>query len=138
LRKLTYTRGLRRLFSLAILWVMLAPMISPLLLGAMQNSDAGLPACCRKDGKHHCTMTAVQRASLVSGLKNGFTAPAENCPYTPRFLVQSHQAQFALDTSQSVFAGVASHPAAFPQTQAKYRISFRNSRQKRGPPVASL
>lgn len=36
--------------------------------------------------------------------------------------------------SAAIFAGLASHPAIQIQTEARARVSFSRSRQKRGPP----
>lgn len=35
---------------------------------------------------------------------------------------------------QATFAAIVSHPTAHAQTEARYRISFSRSSQKRGPP----
>jgi hypothetical protein len=35
----------------------------------------------------------------------------------------------------AIFAELVSHPSIHRQTEAKYRVSFSRSRQKRGPPV---
>jgi hypothetical protein len=45
------------------------------------------------------------------------------------------QHSFALEAASGVVTELFAHPAALPQTQAKFRVSFSRSRQKRGPPV---
>jgi hypothetical protein len=40
----------------------------------------------------------------------------------------------ALSTSQRICAAIVTHPAAQPQTEALYRISYSRAGQKRGPP----
>ena len=37
--------------------------------------------------------------------------------------------------SAAIFAAIVSHPAVHAQTEARYRISFARSSQKRGPPA---
>jgi hypothetical protein len=61
---------LRRLLSVLLLAVFGLPVVSPFF--AMSTTDvARLPACCRREGKHHCTMLQ----SYTMGLeKNGAIA----------------------------------------------------------------
>jgi hypothetical protein len=73
---------------------------------------------------------------------DGSTAPGTNfgmmmerCPVCPKALPVATQHRFALEPASAVFAELFAHPASLPQTQAKFRISFSRSRQKRGPPV---
>jgi hypothetical protein len=59
----------------------------------------------------------------------------EKCPYTvapPAIVILR---SFKPSTAAAIFAGIARHPAAAPQTEAQRRISFDRSRQKRGPPA---
>ncbi len=50
---------MRRLLSILLLAAFALPLIAPLLAFA-QDPDAGLPACCRRHGQHHCAMLARQ------------------------------------------------------------------------------
>ena len=125
----------RRVLSILLFWATLFPVIAPALsTGALGQST--LPACCRRDGKHHCEMSAEARALLLHE-DNGSTrigAPPEQCPYRQRSLAASHL--------QTLTSGAATTHAAFtlrelsPAAQAEClrRISFDRSRQKRGPP----
>jgi hypothetical protein len=47
--------------------------------------DASLPACCRRDGAHHCAMAARMAAMIAaveSDANTSVTAPT-TCPYYP-------------------------------------------------------
>jgi hypothetical protein len=44
----------------------------------------------------------------------------------------------SLPSSERIFAEIASHPSVRSQTQARARVALDRSRQKRGPPLASL
>ena len=74
---------MRRLLSILLFWATLFPMVAPALTtGAMGQST--LPACCRRDGKHHCMMSPEERAMLMGEGENGAIrvgAPPEQCPY---------------------------------------------------------
>jgi NaMN:DMB phosphoribosyltransferase len=87
-------------------------------------ADATMPACCRKNGQHHC------------GLKTQTTSVAvvSKCPCSAFGAATMHIDGFAPTPSEIFYAGVASHPAGCPQTDANYRISSLRSHQKRGPP----
>jgi hypothetical protein len=125
------------------------PMISPLY--AMEDAAGNLPACCRRDGKHHCMMMAgmVMDAALgatrggASASSNPGTQPTvaivtERCPYGPQGLPGAVHRDGTLDTASAVFAGLMAHPAGSPQTESKRRVSSLRARHKRGPPAISL
>jgi hypothetical protein len=44
-----------RLLASVLLLIVSLPWFAPL---AASTPDSGLPACCRRDGKHHCAMMA--------------------------------------------------------------------------------
>jgi hypothetical protein len=113
-------RFLAIVLQLFISW----PMIMPVF--AASNFTA--PACCRKNGEHHCVMMQTQTGG------RGFTSVAAKCPCTMHAAVVSQTRLAGPSTSEAVFAGFVRHPAVSPQTEAGYRISFHRSRQKRGPP----
>lgn len=132
---------LRRLLSILLLAVFGLPFVAPLLaLG--QGADAGLPACCRRSGAHHCAMSMGEREQLASS--NGassdskghrWKAPSERCPYCPASVADfsSHDA-FVPSGEQAYGVDSFSHPTGAVQTESKRRIARDRSRQKRGPP----
>jgi hypothetical protein len=72
----------RPLAILLVLFFALGP-----LQGVLQASDdSRLPACCRRNGAHHCAMSQDMRAALERALGStpAFTAPA-TCPSFPGF-----------------------------------------------------
>jgi len=52
--------------------------LGPLTAILPASEDARLPACCRRNGAHHCAM----QARMASDTTPGFTAPA-TCPNYP-------------------------------------------------------
>ena len=127
-------RLLRRLLSILLLAVLGLPVVSPLFA---QSTTEGvrLPACCRRDGKHHCMGGMADRGNLTRG--EIFTAPVEKCPYCPFGVFVTHDQLFALPAEDAVFASLVSHPSGVVQTESRRRIPRDRSRQKRGPPALS-
>ncbi len=130
---------MRRLFAILIAVLVGLPTVTPLFALAT-GDDPGLPACCRRDGKHHCMMAGMETGRPASSSRTGLTSPSvsERCPYGARSVPSTAHPDWSLDTAQGIFAGVVAHPAVAPQTESKRRISADRSRQKRGPPAFLL
>jgi hypothetical protein len=74
----------RPLAIILVLFFALGP-----LQGVLQASDESrLPACCRRNGAHHCAMSQDMRAALerALGSTTAFTAPA-TCLSFPGFVL---------------------------------------------------
>ena len=127
----------RRLFAITLLAVLLGPLAAPLF--ALSTSDTNLPACCRKEGKHHCMMSAEDRAAIAAfnnALPQFSQTPAP-CPFAPRLLPTAHTTHFALTASTTAVAAITAHPNRTAQTESRLRIAATRSRHKRGPPSRS-
>jgi hypothetical protein len=117
-------RGIALALTMIFSWLLMAPLYSP-------DADASLPACCRRHGKHHCMMRMSEPPTGGPGL----ASVSEKCPYMPASTGAVYSAKFNPESSQQFFAEVVCHPAFAPQTQARFRLSFLRSHQKRGPPT---
>lgn len=126
----------RRFISISLLLLLTLPLVSPLFAESM--AEANVPVCCRRNGKHHCTMMTIAQKSSSSGSKVNAAAVRGRCPYNPSSSAAVNLAFIADDVRQAIFAGMLSHPACHAQTEARRRISFDRSRQKRGPPELIL
>lgn len=120
---------MRRLLASALVLAFFSPLIAPAFTASAR--DAGLPACCRRNGKHHCMMYR-----MAMGLEpSPYRTVADKCPYSP-FAHLSILIFHGYPADQTPVA--AAHrivlAARVPQAEAGYRISFFRSRQKRGPP----
>jgi hypothetical protein len=92
-----------------------------------------VPACCRRDGKHHCAMmTKAEDPSSETQVSS--LAPA--CPFRNQQVTGSRTASYLPPAAMLIFAEVMHHPAIHTQTQAALRISEVRSHQKRGPPLS--
>jgi hypothetical protein len=129
---LTIVNIVKRSWAIALLAVFSLALIAPAFY---VSSDSPLPSCCARKGQHHCdAVNGVDAGAHSSG-------PAardllRRCPYYPTGgVVPVHSYAALRESSQSFFAALVSHTAVHAQTEARYRISFNCSRQKRGPPV---
>jgi hypothetical protein len=102
------------------------PLIAPLLL---VNAASGLPACCLRNGKHHCTLTVVDTSPSLR-------ANQPKCPLFPK-------AEGVPAFSKTILFGaipVASAPALAGAAIAHrggpiFSVVLRDSVRKRGPPT---
>jgi hypothetical protein len=124
---------MRRLIAFLLLAVLGSAISAPLFAYSSAKAN-DLPACCRKNGKHHCMMTAAGGLSSQASV----SAVPEKCPCFPKDSSPAVDTVSLLPNSTAFYAGALSHPACFAQVEAHYRISFDRSRQKRGPPVDRL
>jgi hypothetical protein len=122
---------MRRLLANLVLLVTLWGYVAPVALG---TSEAELPACCRGNGKHHCSMAGMAQADGDDSRHVSVNSPS--CPY--RWLgsvldgsrVGEAPKTFSLDL-----------PALdwFSQSDVFLRTStFRIRNSGRGPPAFSL
>ena len=123
-----YNQPVRRLLGIALLLLFSLPLISP-ALAITEGSGANLPACCRRNGAHHC-MGNMQN----SGPGARLAATPQRCPFCPAAVPQARHSDVSLHAASLIFAAIVSHPAGKPQTQARARVALDRSRQKRGPP----
>ncbi len=99
-------------------------------------SDAGVPACCRRSGKHHCAMTKAEREKMSQVTsERRFGAPLERCPMQQKALAAVHHEQSVVGAAGATTVASLHPLSAAAQAECLRRISFDRSRQKRGPPV---
>jgi hypothetical protein len=123
----------QRLLAIVLLLATGLPLLSAsLALG--QGTEAGLPACCRRTGQHHCGMTMGERSAVADATRR-FRAPQACCPFCPASVAAPHFNPLSMPpVAQAVFAAMVSHPAGTPQTESRWRVARERSRGKRGPP----
>jgi hypothetical protein len=121
---------MRRVIALSLMilfsWTLIAPLFA-------SDTEAYLPACCRRNGTHHCMMRMMERRG---GQQKGFTSVSEKRPCCPAGTRAVNSQIFKPEPGEQFSSSVVLHPAIAPQTQALYRISSFRSHPKRGPPLA--
>jgi hypothetical protein len=68
---------MRRVLAITLLLAFASPLVVP-LCAATADPEAGLPACCRSHGKHHCAMMHMM---LAANRGPALTTPP--CPLYP-------------------------------------------------------
>jgi hypothetical protein len=131
----------RRWISILLLALIGVFYAAPLLHAASSDPESQLPACCRRNGKHHCAMKDRYLRMMASGAP-AVMAPPQHCPMYPEHRgVVFPRAPFhvaVIPTAAADWAGLRKHPACHAQTEARYRIACDRSRLKRGPPASLL
>jgi|SRR3954447_569821 hypothetical protein len=120
----------RRLPAASLFIALLFPVLLPLLVHANSQADPRVPACCRRDGKHHCGMTE----SEANQPEKNFRQAHSSCPYRTAFLTVSHSVGLYPPATARLYAALISHPAIHAQVTANLLVAASRSHQKRGPP----
>lgn len=96
------------------------------------DPDSNLPACCRRNGKHHCAMMTR------SGESSGPVLLAARCPAFPSVnAIPSSQTAGLPGSSSSTRIALEMQSPSLIGIQAHSRISYSQAGQKRGPPSFS-
>jgi hypothetical protein len=121
---------MRRLVAAgALAWVNFTLILAAITPAIASGPGSNLPACCLRDGKHHCTLVAPSSDSVPA-------LESARCPVYPGVRALPAQAKASGESaSGAVYAAMASHLTLQPRTEALYRISYSRAGQKRGPPA---
>jgi len=122
---------MRRAWAAILMVLFSYPLIAPAL--ASGPDDSQLPACCRRNGKHHC---AMQMADMEMGnIPSGMVTLSEKCPYAPFARCPLMLPHSFTPSARGAIAGPGTGPALIVRAaEAGYRISADRTRHKRGPP----
>ena len=129
-------RAMRRVFSIVLVLLFGFGPLASALPGA---EDAALPACCRRNGAHHCAMAVSMMAAMARMAADGresVSAPM-TCPYYPGPVIAALMpAAHALAASPAALSGLHTTTAApAPLLIAKFSAPNRTN-AGRGPPVS--
>jgi hypothetical protein len=119
----------RRLLAISLLLLFGFPLIAPLF--AMQaDANGNLPACCRRNGAHHCSMqlSGESQQTHFSGIR-------EKCPAYPKAVTSMKRNDLSLQTPTLLLSDALVHPAGAAQAEARARMALYRSQQQRGPPA---
>lgn len=122
---------MRRLLSILLLAAFTLPLVAPLLALA-QDPDAGLPACCRRHGQHHCMMLDAQGDSSRHRV-------VARCPAWPQRAIPApvgahHFAEHASPVAlyhRTIFSAPL-------QLTTRHQVGSEHLHPKRGPPTRLL
>jgi hypothetical protein len=119
---------MRRALAITIVLLFSFSLAAPLFA---IDAATGLPECCRRSGLHHCAA-----GMIADPATREISASAPKCPNWPKSTPASWPNDFASSQANGVGAALYAHPESLPQSEARYRLAFTRSRQKRGPPAA--
>ncbi|AXC14229.1 hypothetical protein ACPOL_4967 [Acidisarcina polymorpha] len=74
---------------------------------------------------------------MATGGDRSFSSIQSKCPAFPKAIAAPAAHGFTSQILRSAETLLFAHPSATPQTEARYRLAFARSRQKRGPPAAA-
>lgn len=122
---------MRRFGGAIALLVISFPLIEPLLFS---GPESNLPACCRRDGKHKCTMM-MARAQHKEAAGPQFSASTDPCPLFPRAALSTANGRFDLPTPIPFRAIVLADNELFASPQkTDHGGNAVEMVRKRGPP----
>lgn len=114
--------------------------LSSVLPGA---EDATLPACCRRNGAHHCAMAAQMAAHLAASMaavesdgKTSVTAPT-TCPYYPGASIALLMPAYALVAAAEALPQPETGALLFLPGAPAHRSGLSGTHAGRGPPATS-
>jgi hypothetical protein len=127
--KLGYNGRVKRISAILLLLAMTLMVVEPAVLA---ESSSGMPACCRRNGLHHCAGMGSETpdgASLQAG--------ARTCPLFPRATATRQNHFSSPKTAFVLAAAIVSTAVISVPLDVTYRHSKLRSHLRRGPPVLS-
>jgi hypothetical protein len=115
--------------------------VGPLSVALPGVDEAALPACCRRDGAHHCAMSARMATLMAAAERDGRTSVSapDTCPYYP-----GPALALLVPTAHAIVADAAALPVFETAARAKQSTDLPDlsgpsgSHAGRGPPVSLL
>jgi hypothetical protein len=123
----------RRLLSILLLLAFGLPFATP-LLALSGSSDTTLPACCRRDGKHHCARSTSAESTNTPSV----SAPLDRCPYAPAALRVAPQGSSHAPIATLIALPLTTPLAATAEPHSAHHAEQIPPRQMRGPPASFL
>ncbi|MGD0796822.1 MAG: hypothetical protein ABR910_03775 [Acidobacteriaceae bacterium] len=126
---------MRRVLAITLLIACVSPLVQP-ILAATADPDAQLPACCRRHGKHHCSMRMADMMRMMSASNAAPAFEAPPCPLYPAPATPPTFATATLRTSLPLSAQLLRTPAPLVPIETRPAQTFTASANlKRGPPA---
>ncbi len=95
--------------------------------------ESRLPACCRRNGKHHCAMGSAADSSSDPAV----SAP-DSCPFMPHALASTAPTVAAIAASAADSSALPSEPRVERCVVLAAQMSDRRGWPKRGPPSLQI
>ena len=129
---MSQVRRIQAILLLAVFGVSLASPVMFAADGFASDNDSKLPACCRREGHHHCAMVTGPDES-----SSGPTVQASRCPFFPvAHGTPANPTIGLLKISPAAFVAHVDHSTARAYVEELCHTSFSRAGQKRGPPLS--
>jgi len=122
---------MRRLLAIFLLCALGLPMAMPLFAAAV-DQDTGLPACCRRNGTHHCSSMTAGTSALPSGTH--VVASREKCPAYPAATTSIRTMDASLVAASPLFTELPRRVAETTAVEVRTVSDLSRSQHERGPP----
>jgi hypothetical protein len=127
----------RRGFSILLVLIF---SLGPLATLSAASEDASLPACCRRNGEHHCAMS-MQGMADATAVADG-AAPIlklpPRCPYFPQHAIVRNAPVYALTASSVGGLVLPVQPYRHSAGRAAPLLNPVSPLAGRGPPALNL
>ncbi len=124
-----YHTGVRRIPAILLLGLFSFSLIEP---AALAEDASRLPACCRREGLHHCAMTNAQTG------QTGPSARPVCAAFSRTGAAPACSKTLVAPSVWAVFAEVVTYRAASPRAEVFAPIFYSHAHHKRGPPIPSV
>ena len=125
-----YHAVVRKVLAIALLTLFSLSLIP--LSAFASDPEAGLPTCCRRNGRHHCSLA-------TQGSSSGPALQASPCSFFPGVIgVTASPNAGVLVTPLVSRVSRASASATPLATKTPSQVLFHSPRQQRGPPTLLL
>jgi hypothetical protein len=126
--------ALKRLIADTMLVILIASLLAPLALGFQQSS---VPACCRRNGKHHC-MAGMSGMMPSNDKAPSFRTLPSRCPFRSTVATLVPVAQPRVERTSATTYVPPSAILAGEQESFTVSVSAHFAFSQRGPPTRSL
>jgi hypothetical protein len=122
----------RRILSIVLLVVFSLPLLAQATTWTQRDTDANLPACCRRHGAHECHMKQLAQPQD----KHEFS---ERCPFRPLHGTPAlSEVSIGLPCATGLTLPPVNVEALCAAAETSWRTARERSRHKRGPPALAL
>jgi hypothetical protein len=111
----------------------------PVSAAFQAGDDSRLPACCRRNGTHHCAMSESMMAWMIEAVSGKpILANPSHCPLYPNGGFVPNAPVHALARSAEGLPTLLAQSHSPAATRAAARMSQLRTRADRGPPASNL
>jgi hypothetical protein len=108
--------------------------VGPLSAAFGDTEDASLPACCRRNGTHHCAASVQAAIAIAAASGQAVLTARTTCPCFPASVATNLRAPHALAATLLDDPALLAHPHSPAAARAAARQSQIRTRVSRGPP----